>query len=71
MKKFETLGRSLTKDEQKKINGGDECVDCGGGGEAGCGTGISCANKAAGDSCGTKSCICENHSGGLWCTTQL
>ncbi|HNE94136.1 MAG TPA: hypothetical protein PKZ66_08445 [Chitinophagaceae bacterium] len=36
----------------------------------GCGTEISCSNKKDGDECGTKSCICESHHGGLFCTSQ-
>lgn len=32
MKKFQNLGRSLTKDEQKKISGGNVvCISCSGG----------------------------------------
>lgn len=32
MKKFEHLGKSLTKVQQKKINGGNvACISCGGG----------------------------------------
>lgn len=47
MKKFESLGRILTKDEQKKFLGGMQnpvdaaCVDCGGG-HLMCGDGNRC-----------------------------
>ena len=33
MKKFELFGKTLTKDEQKRINGGDESIDPGTGGD--------------------------------------
>ncbi|WP_301922665.1 hypothetical protein [Ferruginibacter sp.] len=39
----------------------------------GCGTGISCSNKASGDSCGTKFCLCQTHTSTdstLYCTVQ-
>jgi hypothetical protein len=32
MKKFELLGKSLTRDEQKRVQGGNEAVDPGSGG---------------------------------------
>jgi hypothetical protein len=73
MKKLQSLGRILSKDEQKRIMGGDseydELED-----EYGCGTGISCSGKSSGDTCGTKSCVCEKHPNGgdkLYCTTQI
>jgi hypothetical protein len=37
MKKFQNLGRSLTKEQQKKIKGGDEMFDPGGDGAVNCG----------------------------------
>jgi len=55
------LQQQLSRAEMKQIKAGEDF---------GCGTGISCAGKASGDPCGTKSCICENHSGGLFCTSQ-
>ncbi|MBY0476997.1 MAG: hypothetical protein K2Q24_05080 [Chitinophagaceae bacterium] len=31
MKKFQNLGTALNREQSKKIRGGDECLDCGGG----------------------------------------
>ncbi|WP_288073265.1 hypothetical protein [Hydrotalea sp.] len=56
------LQQQLSRVEMKQIKAGEDF---------GCGTSISCDGKASGDACGTKSCICEVHSGGLWCTSQL
>jgi hypothetical protein len=54
--------KSFTKDEMKQIKAGEDF---------GCGTNISCEGKAAGDACGTKSCVCEPHSGDFNCKFQL
>ena len=55
MKKFQNLGRSLSKDEQKRIMGGDEKVL----------DGFSC-ECANGKSAGMVSCdTCEH-----WCSTN-
>jgi len=57
----------LSRSEMKNIMAGKVAP-------VGCGTGISCDNKSSGDSCGTKSCICEKHSATdntLYCTTQV
>lgn len=44
MKKFQNLGNALSREQSKKITGGDECVDCGGGGAAYSSCSTSCAN---------------------------
>lgn len=70
MKKFEFLGKRLNFIEQKNIKGGNlpgDELD-------GCGTGISCDGKKEGDSCGTKTCLCEKNSSTdktLYCSTQV
>ena len=53
--------KPLTKEEMKQIQAEEDF---------GYGTGIYCVGKATGDQCGTKSCICENHSGSLFCTSS-
>jgi len=70
-KKFENFGTALSREQMKKIMGGCGMGEfCDDGEIVGCGTEISCSNKKDGDECGTKSCICESHHGGLFCTSQ-
>lgn len=67
MKKFETLGRSLSKAEQKMVMGGDdeklESADGGGGGCA-CTTNDDCVTAKCGNRCssfnGTNQCWWNN-----------
>lgn len=61
MKKFELLGRSLSKDQQKRIKGGDE--------EVGCSENSSCCVKTCKDghtessnTCYTQN-VCDSHGG--------
>jgi hypothetical protein len=71
LKKFETVGKSLSREESKQIIGGGFASDTGFD-EAGCGTGIDCTGSAVGTICGSKgTCVCESHSGGIWCNTQI
>ncbi len=56
MKKFETLGRSLSKGEQKRIVGGDNvCVSCSGGN-------VMCAPQSSG-------CTAFQEYGEIWCSS--
>jgi hypothetical protein len=78
--KFASLGTALNRDEAKKVmgglvlgGGGGVGGEDGGGGDVGCGTGISCTGKKAGDECGTKKCICDTKSDKdktLYCSSQ-
>lgn len=71
-KRFENFGTALSREQMKKIMGGCGTGElCDDEGIVGCGTGNSCTNKKEGDECGTKSCICEFHHGGLFCTSQV
>ena len=56
MKKFQSLGKSLTKDEQKKIIGGDEAVDPIDDGGGAC--------RKSGETCSTNKPCCS----GLTCS---
>lgn len=50
MKKFQNLGTSLSREQLKKIKGGDECLDCGGDGKpcGGAGIGSVCSVSCGG-----------------------
>ena len=67
MKKFQSLGRSLSKAEQKLILGGGDvlAIDGGGSGESAC----ACSSN---EDCGTKSCPgsrCFNFNGKNQCVS--
>lgn len=51
MNKFETIGKNLTKDQQKKIMGGDETRDGDGGEACNCNNNDDCAGNATKKTC--------------------
>jgi|GEM_PF-2234369 len=56
---LQNFGTALSREQMKKVMGGLDGGGDGGGDDLGCGTGISCAGKKLGDSCGTNSCVCD------------
>lgn len=56
MKKFENLGRSLSKKEQKSIKGGDETAQC----TVDCTCSSTCIGRTSCDA-GTTSCSATNN----------
>ena len=58
MKKFQNLGTALSREQSKKIKGGDECLDCGGGGGGTfCSEASSCSYYESGTGNVTGTCV--------------
>ena len=75
MKKVETLGRILSKEEQKKIVGGDPTPECYGAASQGNEGGSSCWHSAdwTNFDCSlnqSQAQQMQQQNGGLWCTAS-
>jgi len=73
LKKFDGLGRSLSKDEQKKIVGGNEEDDGGGGYSCFCrcpsGTNVVCPGNCNSSECFDRVYSSCNGQPASWCVT--